>query len=181
MRLFVGVPIPEQVKEEIVKVQDKIKESDAELKLVERESLHFTVKFLGEVSEGKVSNVVDRLEKISNKRFLVKLNGVGVFPSKSFVRVVWVGIEENKSFVELVKEVQKELEDVRKEEYKEIVVHLTIARVRSKKNLKELVKVVEKFENIRFEDFVVDKFVLYESVLGKGGPVYKAVKEFELK
>ena len=178
MRLFVGIPIAEKVKKNIMAFQKELFESGADLKLVSTQNLHFTLKFLGEVSSHDVEKIKSKLEVIKMKKTIVELSGVGVFPNEKLVRVVWVGIKENKKFVSLVKNVQESLKDVKKEDYSQVVVHLTVARVRSSLNFGKLLGAVKQFQGNSFGSFVVDRFVLYESVLTGKESVYYVIKEF---
>lgn len=175
MRVFVGVPITEELKKKILPFQKEILSSGADVKLVSPEQLHFTLKFLGEIKD--VNNVVLKLRELRKKKFSVEVKDVGVFPSEKVVHVVWAG-SESEEFVSLVKAVQDALNDVRKEDYRDVVPHLTVARVRSSKNIRKLLDVIKSFKGKSFGTLVVDRFVLYESVLTAQGPVYKVVEEF---
>ena len=57
MRLFLAIDIPENLKEEVAKFQEQFKIKG--IKLVEKENLHITVKFLGEVDEEKLKEILD--------------------------------------------------------------------------------------------------------------------------
>ena len=165
MRLFVGVPIPEDIKQNIAGCQKKL---SGDISLVSLENLHFTLKFLGEVPETKVNSISERLSIIAKQhnQFTVSIKGVGSFP-----RVIWVEVESNE-FISLVKDIQGSLMDIRKEDYDTIKLHLTIARIRSGRVS------VKNFANEDLGSFVVDRFVLYQSVLKSGGPIYGTVREF---
>ncbi len=177
MRLFVGVPLPESFRTTLEALQKKLSSSGADLTLVHSRNFHFTLKFLGDVADP--AGIISRLEKVKSSPFPVTLSGIGVFPSQKFVRVVWVGTG-SEAFVSLARDVQEKLQDVRKEEYKDVVVHLTLARVRSQRNREELLSIVSQLKSKNFGSFVVDRFVLYESLLQRGGPAYRVVKEFPL-
>ena len=153
------------VKEKIADCQKKL---FGDITLVPFENLHFTLKFLGEVPESKLNLVINRLSAVvrEHQTFTVSVHGVGSFP-----RVIWAGAE-SKEFISLVKDVQESLIDIRKEDYDTIKLHLTIARICSGRVS------VKNFANEDFGSFVVDRFVLYKSVLKSGGPVYGAVREF---
>ena len=167
MRLFVGVPIPEGIKEKIANCQKKL---SGDISLVSLENLHFTLKFLGEVPETKVNSISGRLSIIAKQhnQFTVSIKRVGSFP-----RVIWAGAESNE-LLSLTADIQDSLADIRKENYDTIKLHLTIARIRSGRVS------VQSFANEDFGSFVVDRFVLYQSVLKRTGPEYGAIREFRL-
>ena len=183
MRLFVGVPVPEDVKVDIGLIQEKIILSQTDLKIVERENLHFTLKFLGDVPEENVASISSVLDdiRLKHRRFSVSLRGVGVFPTEKFVRVVWVGVEENKLFLSLTADIQKALEYIRREDYTETHPHLTVARVRSPHQVQVLVDVVHALKEVSFGEFTVDRFVLFQSALSREGVVYTPIRVFQLQ
>ena len=153
------------VKEKIADCQKKL---FGDITLVPLENLHFTLKFLGEVPETKVNSISEQLSIIAKQhnQFIVSMKRVGSFP-----RVIWAGAESNE-LLSLTVDIQNSLADIRKENYDAIQLHLTIARIRSGRVS------VKNFANEDFGSFVVDRFVLYRSVLKSGGPVYGAVREF---
>ena len=180
-RLFVAVPVSEEIKERIKPVLSELPKTGADLKVVSIFNLHFTLKFLGEVEEKKIPEIEEKLTEIAQKtkKFEVSLKGVGVFPSLERINVIWVGTEGT-GLVSLMKSVSKELNFIRKNDQEEEVAHLTIARVKSGRGKKELQEFVKKFEKAEFGTMKVDKMILFESELKREGAVHKVVKEFEL-
>lgn len=265
MRLFVGIPIPSEIKKEIIVLQKGLQSSGADLSVVSENNLHFTLKFLGEIDEKNGKNIEESrktigkiieeieliLKKISKKYkpFNVHLHGVGSFPSMGsnsinfpssnfsssksvpsakssakFIRVVWIGIKENAesvaenatkntvknntkniaektesatnttsatnaanitnsanaAFTNLIKDVRQNLEHIKKEEYKELKIHLTVARVRSARSIGKLIKIIEKWKDKGFGCFTADKIILYKSKFTGNGVEYIALKKIVL-
>ncbi len=176
-RLFIAVPISEEVKKKIKLLILELQESGADLKLVSMENLHFTLKFLGDVDESKISEIVEKLSLLKQDSFSISLRGVGAFPSLERINVIWVGIE-SVELIPLMKKINHSLNYLRKEEH-EKTPHLTIARVKSGKDKEKLQKSVEKYKKTLFGEMRVDKIVLFESELGKEGPKYTLIKEFK--
>ncbi|MBI4153242.1 RNA 2',3'-cyclic phosphodiesterase [Candidatus Woesearchaeota archaeon] len=179
MRLFVGVPIAEEIKAEIIKFQNELVRLGADVKLVEPQNLHFTLKFLGDANRDTIERVILDLKKIELKKFAAEIQGVGIFPSERTPRVVWVGIKENKRFVSLAEDMQEKLKDVRKEDHDHIVLHLTVARVKPAKNLARLLSLIKLFQGKYFGELEINRFVLYQSILTAHGPSYTVVEEFK--
>ncbi|MCX6819206.1 MAG: RNA 2',3'-cyclic phosphodiesterase, partial [Candidatus Aenigmarchaeota archaeon] len=129
MRCFVAVDIPEELKSKIKELQDQL--SSCDVKLVEPKNLHFTLKFLGELEENAIKEVNQRLSEIASNlpSFSILLSSVGVFPSASYIRVIWIG-SKSQDFANLHKAVADALQDIGEPE-KEAIPHLTIARVHS--------------------------------------------------
>ena len=92
MRTFVAIEITNH------QVIDSIKKFQSELNInakpVESKNFHFTLEFLGEISEEMGQKVISALKTIEFSRFEVILKGVGAFPKPKFPRVVWIETEE---------------------------------------------------------------------------------------
>ena len=90
MRTFVAIPCPGELKDRIIEFQDRIKNT-GKIKLVERENIHLTLKFLGDVDENKIKDIIKILDSISknekNKKFKINLCGVGVFPNENYIKI----------------------------------------------------------------------------------------------
>ena len=181
MRLFVGVGIPEELKEKIIETEIQI-QNLASVKPVEKENLHYTLKFLGEVGEKDIENIVKKIESVSKqaKKFKIHVKGVGYFGSPNFIRVIWIGCEEGKKeLAEISKKLEEELKYIREDEYG-FHPHLTIARPTDAKVKKRFLEKLEEIKNIDFGEFIVDKIVLKQSKLSPKGPIYSDYKVFNL-
>lgn len=181
MRLFVGVPIPIELREKLQSVQ---KEMGLSIKgvFVSPENFHFTVKFLGDVRDERMSEICLCVQKavLNYSPFPVRVSDVGAFPSDVHPHVVWVGASDNPLFVSLLTDMQQALGHFRKEDHQTPVPHLTLARVRAVFDGKRLSAAFEKFRSFDFGSFTVDRVVLYNSDLGREGPAYTVVREFVL-
>ena len=177
MRLFVAIDISGDVKDYLRKISNNISSDYADVKLVNKNQMHLTLKFLGEVEEVKADVVKDNLRKIRFNRFKLKLSEIGVFPNEEYVKVVWVGLKENKTIMRLQQDIESSLSDSSKKG-KEFHPHLTLGRVRS---VNEKVKFMEIIKSIRFDakEFETDSFRLIMSTLTREGPVYDTIEIFK--
>lgn len=174
MRLFIALELPEEVKEELLKVQKLLPE--AKMRPVGKEQMHLTLKFLGEVTPEKAERVKECLKKVELKPFRTCLSKIGVFPSESYIRVVWVGLEPEQEIVELQKAIDSSLEkDFPKD--KQFKAHLTLARVKFVKDKKAFVEGVKKIKATPIS-FDVKDFRLKKSTLMLTGPIYEDVAVF---
>ena len=180
-RLFVAIDISEEVKQKIQPVLDLLSELNVDLKIVPSENLHITLKFLGEVDKTEIRKIEDKLSLISEKfrNFEINFRQVGGFPSMEKLNVLWVGVE-NPILIELMKNIDDGLNDVRENEHEE-VPHLTIARIKSGRNKEELIDWLNKVRDKSFGPMIVDKIILYESELSSDGPKYEVLDEFLLE
>ena len=172
-RVFISIELPENVKKEIQRIQEKLHEFSG--KKTEFENLHLTLKFLGEINEEKIEKVKEKLIEVKLKKIDCSIDEIGVF-NEDFIKIVWIhlgGCEK------LQKEVDESLKDLFKSE-KRFMSHITIARV---KGVKDKKKFLEELKKIKFKkiNFVVDKFSLMKGVLMPDGPEYKIIEEYNLK
>jgi 2'-5' RNA ligase len=178
MRAFIAVEINEEVRRKLLKVQEGLKATGADLKLVDPENIHITLKFLGEIPEEKLQGITQALDETvaGVPSFDAQIKGIGVFPSLNYIRVVWAGVREGG---DKIKEIQRSL-DLRLQKLgfkleRDFVPHLTFARVRSPKNKERLVAFVKGLTNEEFGISRVESIELKQSKLTPRGPVYTTV------
>jgi 2'-5' RNA ligase len=183
MRAFVALEVPGPVLDSLVGFQGEIANTRADLKLVERENLHFTVKFLGEITEAQASQAFSRLGKLSLTRMDVQVRGAGAFPSASRARVIWAGVaRENVGQVSsLAADVISVLEGIGERDDRPFQAHITLGRVRSPANLRQLGDLLEKNSERAFGTAEISELKLKSSVLTPRGPVYSDIGVFPLK
>jgi 2'-5' RNA ligase len=175
MRLFIAFEIPEDIKQILIGLQDKIKFDGKATKV---KQFHLTLKFLGEVEDSKVEQIVSGLSKIKFNRFDVSLSGIGVFPDRSYIRVAWVGLEPKETITELQKQIDATTEKLGFSQDNKFHPHLTLARIKFIKNKKELLGCLD---NIKVPEasFPVSEFKLIKSTLTPQGPVYEVLSQFK--
>ncbi|MBI5227768.1 RNA 2',3'-cyclic phosphodiesterase [Candidatus Micrarchaeota archaeon] len=174
MRLFVAIPLPEEITLRLEQLASGLKRDG--VNPVSNENMHITLRFLGEVEHGKEKEIEERLHKIRFEKFSCTFIGVGVFPSKEYVRVVWVGAESNGALEGLTKKVNNELKEFGKEE-ENFVGHITIARVKRKVDFSSF---LEKYTKAEFGSFEVSSFTLVQSRLEPEGVKYEKLAAFYL-
>ena len=83
MRAFIGVSLPETVRASLAGLQRQLGESGADVKWVEPENLHVTLKFLDEITDEQRGHVEALLKQIAEgeESFMLGLKPVGAFPS----------------------------------------------------------------------------------------------------
>ena len=154
-----------------------------DIKAVERENIHLTLKFLGNVESARLSQVKSALSKVEFSTFSMEIKGAGAFPSLSHMNVVWVGVSEGWSEVQLIYEqTEKFLSEVGfRRESREFSPHITIARVRSGRRRDEIAGFLSQLEDKGFGSFVVGSVRLKQSVLSSSGPKYSTLFEIAPK
>jgi 2'-5' RNA ligase len=175
MRLFVAVHVPEELKARAAALAKELPQ-DA-ITPVRPESMHLTLRFIGETDEKGRDEIIRKLTAIRFAPFRCSVKGTGVFPDENYVRVVWAGIDSNGALEALAKDVIGTLAGIGRDEGRGFTAHLTIARVRRKIDAAPF---LQKHRDDAFGEFDVSGFALMESVLGgAAGPVYKKLAEFK--
>lgn len=181
MRCFIAVDIPDE--RIIIELDKMCSMFDLQgVKRVEKENLHITLRFLGEISESALASVISSLKRVSFKKFQAHISGLGAFPSIKNPRVVWAGVKEG--FAELIQLhsiIEKEFLDsglrFEKEEYHP---HVTLARIKDRRSIKKILDLLEQNKEKDFGSFEVKSFSLKQSILTPRGPIYKDIEVFEL-
>ncbi|MDG6912965.1 MAG: RNA 2',3'-cyclic phosphodiesterase, partial [Nitrososphaerota archaeon] len=182
MRLFVALELPGTVLDALTRFQGDLAATGSDLKLVERENLHFTVKFLGEVSEAVAAEAKSRLAALTLKGADVELGGVGAFPDERRPRVVWAGVsEEHRHLIApMAREVIAALQGLGESDTRPFQAHVTLARVRSPRNAGELTALIRGSSQVAFGHAKLTELKLKSSRLTPAGPVYSDVGVYQL-
>lgn len=182
VRAFLALDLPDEVKERIMKVEEDVLKSGADVKLVDYENLHVTLKFLGDVDSAKMEEVNKVMDGIKEKRFQLEAKGTGVFPNSRSVRVLWVGVGKGGENVRAIYEKLDEgLANIGFKRELEFTPHITIGRVRSGRNKQLLLEAMERNASKSFGIAKIEKVVLKKSVLMTTGPLYSNLREIDLE
>jgi 2'-5' RNA ligase len=182
MRMFVAIDLNEGVIAGCREIMSLLEESGADLRIVKPENLHVTLKFLGEVREGDSDDICEKIELISGnfEPFRLSLSGLGHFGKSGSPRVIWTGISEGSDVVcNISLALEKGLSHIRRNG-KEPSPHLTLARVRSRKNSEGLIETIQKLSDVKLGEVDVKEIKLKQSALRPDGPVYSDFRTFEL-
>jgi 2'-5' RNA ligase len=160
--------------------QNQLVQTGADLKLVEPQNIHITVRFLGNITPATAEKIFDEMKQIQFTPFTVQIKGLGAFPNPNYPRVVWAGITTG---ADQLKNVFTQLEPQLRglgftPDSKGFSPHLTIARVRSGRNKQQLAKFLTENANYEFGAVNAKCLRLKKSDLTPRGPVYSTLKEF---
>jgi len=181
IRSFIAFDIQNQgIINRIAAAQKLLMQTNADLKLVEPKNIHITVRFLGAMNPDMVDKVYEVMKKVNFAPFNIQLQGLGVFPTVNYPRVVWAGItlgaEQLRSIFEQLEPMVHELGFA--PEPNGFNPHLTIARVRSGTNKQRLVDFVTKQSEYEFGNIKANCLRLKRSQLSPMGPTYTTLKEY---
>jgi 2'-5' RNA ligase len=184
-RLFIAIDISEQARSLVASRIDQLKRrfTNVRVSWTKPENLHLTVKFLGDVEESRITELVKMVAGAASalSPIQAELNGPGVFPSERKPKVLWLGITDPQGSIRMAAAViEKACEKIGfAPELRPFRPHLTIGRIRAPRAANELARahIQMSFEKIAFE---VPELVLYQSELRPTGSVYTRVAGFEL-
>lgn len=185
MRLFTAIPVPDEIKQYATTVRKELESTSPDVKWVEEQNYHLTLKFLGDVSPDWLEQLYDFLERaaVSSPSFKLRLQGMGFYPHRRRPRVLWAGIAgELEKALFLGERVDAYLASLGFEAEKHRDYHLTMGRIRSERHVDDLVnKVMRMGEAIQSNYFTVKEFYLMESQLTSGGPIYTVKRKLTLE
>ena len=183
-RLFIAIKIePDQ---SFIKIyQELISRLNYEnLRFIEPDKLHLTLRFLGETDENKIPDI-DRMMKKSaeaSKAFTLNINNTGIFGSSYNPRVVWFGIDHNEFLAHLHTRIELDLTKVGFfSDRQNFVPHLTLTRIKQLKDPKLFQKIISEFRDVEIMKQDVKTFTLIESILKKEGPIYQTLHSYTLQ
>ncbi len=177
MRSFVAIEISNNnIINSIKKFQTEI---NINAKPVEPKNFHFTLQFLGEITEEISQKIIQALREIEFSGFNVNLKGVGAFPKSKFPRVIWVGTDDDggNMLIQLSKKVEKALEPLGFFSDKSFKPHITIFRI--KKKIGDVTKELDNYKMIDFGMQEVTNIKLKNSELPPNGTIYSKLEEIK--
>ncbi len=177
IRLFVALDFPADVRERLAGLGGGVPGA----RWTEPENLHLTLRFIGEVPDDTAADIDSALSEIEAPGFDLVLDGVGMYGSSRQPRILWAGVERSEPLLHLQGKVESAL--VRHglpAEERKFSPHVTLARLKDAPR-ERVGRFLEERGLFRAGPVRVGHFTLYRSLLGKGGAVYEALREYELQ
>lgn len=188
MRTFIAIEISEEIRKSLAQIESHLKYAGADVKWVKPENVHLTLKFLGEIDEKKVIEVIPALDSIARttKPFGLSVKDIGAFPGIEHPRVLWAGLD--KGAAEMTALASRIDEDLSKigfaKETRPFSPHLTIGRVRSQLNkdkLKEkMLSAAAGIDLLLVPPHQISAVILFQSTLTPQGSIYTKLHESRL-
>lgn len=137
------------------------------------DSLHITLRFLGDVDKRKIPELREILDNVGeHPSFSVTLQSVGAFPNELSPRVIWVGVEDGGILQSLVSSIEEELKETGFPlERRPFKPHLTVGRLRKPDPM--VIRTVERWKTMTFGVQAIKEIRLKSSVLTPSGPRYR--------
>ncbi|TGK28089.1 RNA 2',3'-cyclic phosphodiesterase [Leptospira gomenensis] len=176
MRIFLGISVPEEVKEQLVRICYGL----PDIRWVLPENFHVTLLFLGEQSREQVDVVSDFCSTIASPSFRLNLQSVGTFEKQKSPSILFAKVLLNEELVKLQKKLDSGIRKLgfapERQEYRP---HLTLGRFKNSNGLR-VAAYLEEFSGFTSSEFYVSEFHIYSSRTFSEGPVYSIEESFSL-
>lgn len=182
IRCFLAIDIEPKLIANIKTIQEEFKKTNADIKYVPMENIHFTLKFFGDISEESIDKVSIAINNVikNYSPFEIAISGSGAFPNEDYIKVIWIGISKNSTFINLQNDLDNEFKKLGFKKEKNYTAHLTIGRMKSPKNKKEVKNVLDLFKNYEIGFMKISNLSLKSSQLTSNRPIYSEIANFEL-
>jgi 2'-5' RNA ligase len=176
MRLFVGIAIPAEIGELLWSLTGGLPGAH----WMEPETYHLTLRFIGDAGRPEAEELDAMLALIEMPGFALALSGIDYFGTASRPRVIWAGVDPSLPLHQLSRKVHRAARQAElPRESRAFTPHVTIARLHDT-SLVEAMAFIGQKALFRARPFTVDRFTLFESRPGNGGPAYIPMAEYPL-
>jgi RNA 2',3'-cyclic 3'-phosphodiesterase len=194
MRIFIGIDISEAIRTKIARFMEGVSGFAPEARWVGPQSLHITLKFIGEQKPEQVEAIALRLRHVQSDAIEIQISGHGFFPTAKAPRVFWIGIHAEPELASLAGQIDAATHElgVPREE-RGFSPHLTLARAAGKSGdprwrtgdrpnsaFAVLEKRLATMPELDFGRMTADHFILYQSQLSPSGSKYTKLEQFRM-
>lgn len=193
MRVFIALDIEDPIRERIQRFMDGLRGFAPDARWVRAESLHVTLKFVGEKPTAAVEEIRMALAPVTASPISLKFADTGFFPTVKSARVFWVGVESGPELAQLAAKVDEATArlGIAREEHA-FSPHLTLARggksgaprrQKDDRPNRVFARLQEKLSEIPTPEFgttTVREYYLYESKLSPAGAQYTKLERYRL-
>ena len=189
IRAFIAVELPAELKSELAELEGQLKKnSPLMVKWVDPNNIHITLKFLGEIAENSIEELILAIEESTQgiQPFKLEVREVGAFPNLERAQVLWVGV---KGELDKITKLQKRIESNTEQlgfprESRGFSPHLTLGRVRDEARPNERQRLGKLLADTSFaalHNVDVEAVNLMRSQLTPTGPIYICIGSLRLK
>lgn len=192
MRVFIGIDLGPEVRAKISRFLEGVRGFAPDVRWVRPESLHITLKFIGEQKPERVDAIRESLRQVQGAALEIRFAGYGFFPTPKSPRVFWIGIQSGEQLAGLAAAVDRATSELGiPREERAFSPHLTLARGgsgapgwrkgdRPHADFAVLYKRLAEMSEMDFGTMTAREFCLYQSQLSPGGSKYTKLERFPL-
>ncbi|MGI9419926.1 MAG: RNA 2',3'-cyclic phosphodiesterase [Geminicoccaceae bacterium] len=176
-RLFVALDLPDMIKESLASLMRGL----GDVRWMSDDQLHLTLRFIGELDNGRANEVADALSLVPGLPFDLSLKGIGHFPPRNEPRVIWTGIERQPELIALKRRIDHALRQAGLErDTQKFTPHVTLARLRRPPTQAGFATYLMRHSLYQSPSFPVSGFKLYSSWLDGVGADYQVEASYDL-
>ena len=184
-RAFIAIDLPESVKSFLREAQDALKPYGFRVKWVRPQSIHLTLKFLGDTATADTDKIADAMTRATRNCPIVSLTAkaIGVFPNIKRPRVIWAGLNgQLETLANLQQTLDAHLAHVGfARDTRAFRSHLTLGRVKGKIAPNRMKAAIDKLKEFESEPFETKQIILFKSELRPSGAVYTRVQAIDFQ
>ena len=174
IRLFTAVRLPDHIRNAI-----PVPESDG-MKTVPAVNMHITLRYLGEIRREKTDELRSALRTVSFNPFTATVTGTGCFPNRRNPAVLWIGVQPAGQLEAIFYRIEDALRPLGYgPEQRRYHPHITVARPGASSK-QAAIRFLDQYSDFSAGEFIIEEFVLYESILRHSGPEYRVVEVFQV-
>jgi 2'-5' RNA ligase len=195
MRLFIALDITDAIRDRISLFLAGVSGFAPDARWAKPESLHVTLKFIGEQSEPAAEQIKNELSAVQSAAAEIQFRGYGFFPTAKSPRVFWIGLQAGPQLAALAAQIDDKIASLGiPKEDRAFSPHLTLARIaggsgsprRSKtdgpnRTFQRLQEKLSALSTPEFGTMTPRDFFLYQSQLSPKGSKYTKLAAFDLK
>jgi RNA 2',3'-cyclic 3'-phosphodiesterase len=183
MRIFIGIKLDDRVHEEIESFLKPFKKISSPMRWVKPANIHLTLKFIGEASEGRYTQIEGSLKdtEFDTGPVELQLSGCGKFGRGDSLDIFWIGVTPSASLTEIFNKIETSLTKAGiGKENRPFKPHLTVGRNKKHFNFKSFLRLMEENNQRVISQFTASGFQVFKSQLQPEGPIYTVLKEIPL-
>lgn len=185
IRTFIAIKISRELEAAFDTLIRRMKKNPGPVRWVNPQSIHLTLKFLGEITPAQVEEVCNGLEKAvaGIPSFSLKPGSKGAFPNPKRPRIFWIGLAEagEAHLFQLQKNIEEEMALCGfPKEGRPFKPHLTVGRVKDSRGIETISNIFMEYDFPEIE-FVAGEVLMMKSELTPKGTIYTVQKAYPLK
>ncbi len=195
MRLFIALDIDDAIRERIARFLEGVNAFAPDARWAKPESLHLTLKFIGEQPEPAAEQIKHALSAIAGSAAEIRFRGYGFFPTLKSARVFWIGMEAGQELAALATAIDDKMAPLGiPKEDRAFSPHLTLARGSGRsgsprqhktdapnRTFEPLQTKLAALPTPEFGTMTAREFFLYQSQLSPKGSKYTKLARFDLQ
>jgi len=182
IRAFIAMDLDSKIKRSIQNIQEQLCQASCDINWVKPENVHLTLKFLGNIQEDKIPEIIQKLISLTGRfpPISSQLTHLGMFPDTTRPKVLWIGLTQEQTFQDLAAYIEQDLLSLGfLPENKKFHPHITIGRLKSTKGIQKLCLLTQDYSSFTSLKQTFDCLTFYKSILTSHGPVHEPLNKIK--